>query len=195
MTILTSNVAKAPADEFVATITRTLPSALPTITAGVLYKGQGIYEISYTPALSGTYAATIDLGVTPVIPADTITISSATAAASTTIFSAPHSGGSANTPLSFQVDAYDGSGNQHLAGGHEFVVLLDDHDGNFLRGEVADLGNGGYLVSYQVPTVGDWTLTVLLANGVNGVVRYSFAIVWRVCYHFGQPLSLLRRTG
>lgn len=153
--------------------------SVATVTIGDLAANAGVYEVTLTPTLAGTFTLLIQFNGLNVDQSPytlTIDSDSTTSAATSTITSFPLSY-SASEYLQFTIIAKDAYGNIRIASIAEvFTVTLTETTTLVSAAlSTSSNGDGTYSVSYQLQTTGTYTLSVqfsatdLLGTPVSGI--------------------------
>ena len=147
-----------------------------TVTAPAEYIGDGQYEVSYMPTVSGTYTVSVVMGGTDIYcglgaaekcsPFELYVEPGATSYTTTTVSGLGLSDAEAGVPAVFNIHAFDIHGNSQTSDGDQFEVLLVSTDDAAIqyKGVVVDLGDGEYEVTYSIPLKGTYRVSVVFES-------------------------------
>eukprot|EP00736_Rhodelphis_marinus_P003324 Rmarinus@m.14781 len=141
--------------------------------------GDGIHRVTFTPTVSGTYTATIELDHVPLSDSpSSFTLSPGpTNAVESKVDGSGLQGAGVGEIAYFTIYTYDSYGNKKTSGGTDFTVLISgisestsslsytNYDSAI---SVQDLGTGEYTVSYTLSVTGSYALKVLYGGDPLG---------------------------
>eukprot|EP00466_Bigelowiella_natans_P016690 jgi/Bigna1/76818/fgenesh1_pg.44_\ len=142
----------------------------------------GIYSAKYTPRVKGSYTFQVKLNGVNLPPSFTVTVFPDRAIHNYTIYNI-NNGTDINKTANLLVTTLDNQNNVLETGGHFFYAwMVETYTGKELRGEVFDLQNGNYTISFPVNTNRTaYMLYILLASGRgigDGLMAHYYTNPW-----------------